>query len=107
MMIDVHNVAVRRIQIVSFQVGIIISNLLYISFDPRGRKDDFKSIKLSDGRTLHVYNKMYNILPGSWEQIHINFYKLEEFHPGNKIDFVLRIFSELGTRDYPFAALCE
>lgn len=103
--IEAHNVTDRNIQKVSFQVGFIVP-IDFSVYHPI-KEVSTQSINLRNGRTLLIGDRMYEILPGSWESISVNFHNPKELYAGAKIDIVMRIFSEVGTQDYPFSVICE
>lgn len=58
--------------------------------------------KLPDGQYIYTFESIHNIFPFGWFSLSVAF-KLNKT-PSKPLDLVLRLFTELGFRDYPFLA---
>jgi len=106
--IDAHNPIKKEIKSRRFQVGIETSDILDHS---RGSHTQLlkefnalNKIKQSNGRVLHLHENIYEVLPGAWRSIYFEFAKktAREFK-FNEEKFVLRVFTDMGVRDFQFS----
>jgi hypothetical protein len=98
--IDVHNSPDLAIQTVNFQIGFITSmkiDHIYIG----GRS--IVKIAHPSGDFIHMYDNKFSILPGAWESKACIFSASTKSISQNEEEkIVLRIFSEKGTKEFPF-----
>jgi hypothetical protein len=103
---DFHNSVHRRIKKVTFQIGILASNRIGSVVEIYSQEHPFfASYPQPDGKmTLHLSAREYCLRPDSWDCASLQFgcRKESPLVKGEKLDIVLRIFTEDGTVDFPF-----
>lgn len=58
------------------------------------------SVTLPDGNLLHVFPELPRLFPGAWHSQTMQF--VDDFSTDSfVVDFVVRVFTEFGTQDYP------
>jgi len=102
---DFHNSVHRRIKKVTFQIGILASDRIGSVVERYIERPYFASYPQPDGKiTLHLSAREYCLRPDSWDCASLLFgcRKESPLVQGEKLDIVLRIFTEDGTVDFPF-----
>jgi hypothetical protein len=104
--LDVHNSIAKQLKKANFQLGFIFDDRfaeiqVYLS---SSRLITLKRFEQKEGKSLFLYNKMFEILPGSWEAIMLRLWirgktNLQE---NELIHGAIRVFSDNGTEDFPF-----
>lgn len=81
-----------------FKVGIVVG----YDFSKNSFKDLKKVIKVSEKEFLHLSSKYSNIYPSAWESFELTLLSdtYQDF-TGKYITFTVRLFSEIGIKDYP------
>lgn len=106
--IDFHNSTRKTIEFAQFQIGVLAANPISdfrVARDEDFNRDhcyDGKSFNQSNGSKLYVADKLFGVLPGSWEKVHVAFLLSGKFSEPKIIEVALRLFSEQGTREFPF-----
>jgi len=102
---DFHNAAYNQLKTVSFQIGFVTFRALSIMQRLEGSREQLTKYKQPDGiSTLFMSSRPFEILPSSWEKAVFDFYSTprKPYSADEKIEFVLRIFTEEGACDFPF-----
>jgi hypothetical protein len=103
--LDLNNNFTNNIESIKCQIGLETPNTFTFSYiDSRVRSN---KIKQSDNRILHLYQKKFDILPGSWDSCSIDLVKtIDNNHFGNNTEeFNIKIFTPNGMFGYPFKVI--
>jgi hypothetical protein len=113
LVVDIHNSTENTIEATAFEVGIISDGRLRLNHVHNGspnssEKFTTRTIVLSEQTVLYIVDNTFQVLPGSWDKI--AFYFIDDrghlCNPGG-LEFVLRLFTEVGPVDYPFVFKAE
>ena len=91
----IHNPTPYTFEPGKFRIGILAPGRY-----GRVRKPTVESIKLPDNKRMFMLPYLDNLFPDSYASFEILFDDRPEMHQTD--EFVIRIFSEIGTFDYPF-----
>jgi nucleoside 2-deoxyribosyltransferase len=94
--ISLHNISFRTIEPGELKIGFITKN---IHLKPQD-EDEFQTIKLPDGRALHMFLDLPALLPDEYGSARIRFVHYANLDTADNLEVVIRLFTKRGTRDY-------
>ncbi len=98
---DIANSVEKLVRSETFQISINTSSrIAYVNSGPYGRV--LNSVKLSDERSIHVFPDSFDLFPGSWISITIDFNTMAPIEKGVVEQMSFQISTKSAIQEYPF-----
>lgn len=98
--LNIHNAGSRVIEPSDLQLACVSPDSFWCD-------DPLNSIPIADKTHIHILVMVPRIFPDGWAKITFWLEKTEPLKAGESCDFKLRVYSEIGARDYPMTVILQ